>query len=313
MGTKYQPHAVRHSQERRISARESLLDPKKNPLCFRDVDNYDQEIKKVKSERAQLSRITPPVVSDAERPILLERKKQLEKALVAGNKNVREMPSQRQMEDNPDGSTSHYLGWERSWATNTVDPGGNLAPAPMLPGGGGQYGAKFELKDIQYRLKAEQGDLAIGEGSLEYLRGGQPEPLMNQHTPVSFGLSEKARAHFDGIFPDYVPTDVEVAIGEYTSEEKAEREEAEEIKKVLAKMDAQDKEQEDLPVTPPNPDTTLIKANEEEKRMRYTRCHGVTAGGHRCKRESIAPQFPWCHSTKHRLQIEDRKSKGEEI
>ena len=162
MGTKYQPHAVRHSQERRISARESLLDPKKNPLCFRDVDNYDQEIKKVKSERAQLSRITPPGVSDAERPILLERKKQLEKALVAGNKNVPEMPSQRQMEDNPDGSTSHYLGWERSWATNTVDPGGNLAPAPMLPGGGGQYGAKYELKDIQYRLKAEQGDLAIG-------------------------------------------------------------------------------------------------------------------------------------------------------
>jgi len=237
--------------EKSVKQKEAMLNPQVNPLGYAHIQNPDKLKTDLAKEKAQLDRITPPEITSEEMPRIQARKVQLEHALRNGapTKGIPKMPSQRQMEDNPDYSTDHYRRWEKIWATQTVSDEGHSVPAKD------GYGAKFELKDLLYRLNRPYEDTETAEsaGSLEYLRDGAAEPLSNMHVPVSFGLSNKAKENYDEVFPDHVPTEGEVKAGLYTEEQRKERLGSSEI-----------------------------------------RCAGITASGEQCKRMVPNSDQPFC-------------------
>ena len=212
MGTTFQPKSIRRGIGQKIEALESELDPNINPLAKKEVSGWAQQNERLKKEKARLKAITPDPINGDERKKLELRNQQLKEAMIKGSEahNIPAMPSVGQMQDNPDYSTDQHRRWESTWKQWNIDSKtGCLAKAEN------GYGAVFEWKDGQYRLHADEEDLASNFGSIETFRPGHRVPLMDQHVPVAFSMPDISQSEYDRQHPDHKPLRGEIAAGIY--------------------------------------------------------------------------------------------------
>lgn len=215
MGTKYQPSSVRSRLQRTIEDLKAQIDPEINPLAHREVNNWEERKKRLDGLQSKLKSITPPPVeSSKERAKLEKRRDDLKHCIVTGSRelNVPQMPSDGEMNNNPDYSTDNHRRHEVTWHKNTIEEHGVDFRMVLAKNG---YGAAFELKDIWYRLGEQEEDLRANLGSLEQIRPGHQAPLADDHTPRTFGPPRISQEEFDRQHPDHVPLPHEVQVGTY--------------------------------------------------------------------------------------------------
>ena len=196
MPTKLLSKNERDSLEREVSKNKRMLrdwgDGLANPA------KLQQRTQKMEQ---QLEDGSPKKLNPSQWRALAKRQRKLRQAMVYGSGPIPPMPSRRQMQDNPVGSTAQHNRWSRAWHNKTVDQHGQIVNAD------GKYGAVFEWKDNQKRLfpdHAEDTDLSNVEqfrpdAAAEH--GGINEPLMNMKCASSYSpYGRLSDEQYDALF-----------------------------------------------------------------------------------------------------------------
>lgn len=288
MPGKYVSYETRKKLERPIAEMDEV---KKTPHLYKDVPNKMDFDKNYDRRKAILDAATPPDTNDSEKDKLRKRRDLLTEALVKGNeKYVPPMPHNTEMQRPQTLTTDKELRWQNFWKKHNLDGSGNIIKIEH-----GGRGAIFEFKDICRILAKGYEDEAPNAANIEMIRpNGTGTSLPDTHLPVNYAFSESAKVHYEEVFPDHEPTDVEKKI------------EMSEVEKLKKKID----ELESMMATGKKP--RRKRAPRDLSDYEGPRCQAVKTDGSVCG-QPVLEGKNHCFSKYHKKQLEDKANSAEEI
>ncbi len=167
MATKYGTAREIADTKKELDALRSI---ESDPYRFGSIQDKSEFRKRKTALERRVAAITPPPVSsDVERRILMDRRDKLEEFVKnqssAGMTVKPAMPSKHDMWENPSGAVGRHRSWEDKIKNWTLDTKGNMVKAKA------GYGAHSELKDIYSRLTPMEEQMMDPDSrSLENLR-----------------------------------------------------------------------------------------------------------------------------------------------
>jgi hypothetical protein len=191
MPTKYMLKRDRTGLSKSIKGKEKTL---KDPYLRMGLDSPTRMENAMFSELKQLKEGTPaPIETDKERESVEKFQSTNVEAMREGNSEIPAMPTRREMQDNPVGSTGKHMRWEKHWKHHFVNSEGEVVRDPH------GRGAIFRWKDNQQRLHPEREDEDIDLRNIEKFRkdnatpSGLPGnvPLMDSKIGVNYALAAK--------------------------------------------------------------------------------------------------------------------------
>ena len=209
MPTKYISYSQRQNLQETVKRSEKVLN---DPALMRSVERRDRFVKQYKQDKEDLSKVTPPdVTDDKERVVLVDRLKSLEEAMVEGrpDKGVEPMLSRREMEENPPGAIGRLTRFHNVWKNWTL-AGDNKTMVQSSKG----YGAEFEWKDKRKIVFKDREESDADVGNLEILRPDGPDNAsLRDYRRRSYApFLNLSYEEYDKLELGHKPTDVELKI-----------------------------------------------------------------------------------------------------
>jgi hypothetical protein len=279
MPERYASFTTRQKLEGPISEMKEI---KSNPYLLEKIPNRDKFEKDFDKRNKILESVTPPDVQGEEKDKLHKRLSELSEALVKGNeKYVPPMPNEVQMQKSPVGAVDQHMRWEKFWKHHSLDSTGKIYRVEK-----GGRGAIFEWKDLRRIMCKEYEEESPNYANIEMLRPTMStSSLADTKLPVSYGFSPEAKIHYDEVFDDHIPTDVE---------KKIESAEIDRLKKVIAGLEKA-----------LSPKTKKKGVNMEA--YSGPRCEAINKEGAVCGRPTVKGTRH-CMSKWHKVQIEEKET-----
>jgi hypothetical protein len=181
-----------------------------NPYLISQIADQREMKDRRKNAQALLDKRKAPEPKDGvERDTIRSRQSLLEGFIKLECDEIKKpaMPSQHEMEETPVGAVGNHMIWENKLKNYTLDPNGN--PIPAKEG----YGAIFEWKDNQRRLRGDAEEMDRDIANVEQLRPKTADKSsFADYRKIVFGTDPIYRAAYDKAFPDHEPTPVEAKI-----------------------------------------------------------------------------------------------------
>lgn len=182
-----------------------------DPYVYGSIrDKEGLKKRKAKLEERVAER-TAPNPDGKEKDALRQRQTLLEAfiKLEAPEINKPAMPSKTEMWEVPAGAVGRHRLWDKTVKDYSLDQAGNVVPAKA------GYGAVFEWKDNQRKLRGEEESYDPDIANVEQLRPqNRDKSSFADYKKMSFGSSPAFREAYDKSFPDHEPTPVEAKIQE---------------------------------------------------------------------------------------------------
>lgn len=160
MPTKYTPLKLRKPLEEKIASTEEALS---NPITAQRLRQDRKILAEHESDKKKLAEITPPDITEAERPKYKSREQMLREAMIRGKEGVvPKMNTQREQQEAGAGTTGRLMQWEHFWKHHNLSPTGEVVKS--------DYGAIFEWKDTQRVLHKEAEEFDSEIASVETFR-----------------------------------------------------------------------------------------------------------------------------------------------
>jgi hypothetical protein len=181
-----------------------------NPYLISQISDQREMKQRKQNAQALLDKRKAPEPKDgSERDAIRSRQSLLEAFITKDCDEIKKpaMPSKHEMEETPVGAVGKHMLWEQKLKNYTLDPQGN--PIPAKEG----YGAIFEWKDNQRRLRGEDEEMDRDIANVEQLRPQNADKSsFADYRKIIFGTDPAYRAGYSKAFPDHEPTPVEAKI-----------------------------------------------------------------------------------------------------
>lgn len=274
MPTKFAPLQERKQQETTIK---HMKDVVANPVAWDKIQGKDNFLRQIQKEEKRLQTISPPKIDESRKDHVIGRIKQLQEVMIQGSEKygIPPMPSEKEMWENPAGSTGKEISWQKSWKNYGVDEKGEVYRAED------GYGAVFQWKDAMRAAFPEREEDDPDLASIESFRPrdhkGESKLIDYRRWSMS-PLAGLSHSKVDELFPDREPSDQELKVRAGELELERQR-----LQKYVEELENQ------------------LKA--EQTAQSESQCQAVTAKGEQCERNtkqglkhcgarSHAAQFP---------------------